>query len=175
MIVLMRLSLAAVRLAATGILAATLLAGCQETGADRGPLAADAISVTSLDGPVAADAAETATEVAGQRPRPRPETAFAPEAISTPEPLPAPTEPEAPKSAAQLLCEKAGGQWTVAGATGANLCVKPTRDGGTVCRKEGDCDGQCLARSGTCAPFAPLFGCNEVLDKDGRRMTLCLE
>jgi hypothetical protein len=33
----------------------------------------------------------------------------------------------------------------------------------------------CLARSGTCAPIMPLFGCNEVLDKQGRRVTLCIE
>lgn len=86
-----------------------------------------------------------------------------------------PVAPEAPKSPQQLLCEKGGGIWTVAGETGAFLCVSPTRDGGKSCRKKTDCDGQCLARSGTCSPYDPLFGCNEVLDKDGRRMTLCLD
>jgi hypothetical protein len=58
---------------------------------------------------------------------------------------------------------------------GAYLCQKKTRDGGKQCRAKGDCQGECLALSGTCAPVMPLLGCNDILDAQGRRMTLCLD
>ena len=32
-----------------------------------------------------------------------------------------------------------------------------------------------LARSGTCAPITPMFGCNDILQDDGREVTLCLD
>lgn len=54
-------------------------------------------------------------------------------------------------------------------------CVRPTGEGLKACRRATDCRGECLARSGTCAPIAPLFGCNEVLDDMGRRMTQCID
>ncbi len=152
------------------LIAFALLAACQITapkGADVAVLPDDQISVTSLD------AAPTATPAA-PRPEPRPDTAD--QAPATPEPdISVTEEPEAPKSAEQVLCERSGGQWAMAGETGAYTCVKPTRDSGKFCTKKGDCQGMCLARSGTCAPFMPLLGCNEVLEKDGRRVTLCID
>ncbi|MBD3765388.1 MAG: hypothetical protein IE927_11870, partial [Rhodobacterales bacterium] len=62
-----------------------------------------------------------------------------------------------------------------AGASAAMTCVRPTRDAGRACTRQTQCQGYCLARSGTCAPFAPLFGCHDVLQADGRRVTLCLD
>ena len=50
---------------------------------------------------------------------------------------------------------------------GLHSCITPTRDAGKSCRKAGDCEGLCLARSRTCAPIEPLFGCNAVLQEDG--------
>jgi hypothetical protein len=173
MSVLIRLTFGVARLVAVILLTAILLVACQLATPAGAPLAEDEITVETLDTPgeIAPAANEADTET--KRPKPRPE------AVNTPETPPSPAtsepEPEAPKSAEQLLCEKTGGQWAVAGKTGANLCVTPTRDGGKVCHKKGDCQGQCLARSGTCAPFSPLFGCNEILEKNGSRVTLCID
>ena len=164
------------------LFALALLAACQMTAPDKPPVAGvmpgDEISVTSLDAPAAGPADTAAAPeavpaaVAGaDAPRPKPRPGAAAEPVAS-EPA---AEPAAPKSAEQLLCEKTGGQWAVAGKTGANICVKPTRDGGKICHRKTDCAGQCLARSGTCAPFTPLFGCNEILEKDGRRVTLCID
>ena len=86
---------------------------------------------------------------------------------------PAPDRPEAEKSAAQKTCEKKGGTYSRLG--GAFLCVRTTRDGGKACRTGRDCQGECLARSMTCAPLAPLLGCNEVVQDNGVRTTLCIE
>lgn len=90
----------------------------------------------------------------------------------------APTEeppPPPPKSPMQIACEKDGGTWSRAGGSVAMTCFKPTRDGGKSCRRESDCSTLCLARSRTCAPVTPLFGCHSVLQNDGRAVTLCLD
>lgn len=84
-----------------------------------------------------------------------------------------PAAPVAVKSAGELACERRQGRYVAVG--GARTCVTPTSDGGKQCRGKGDCSGQCLARSNSCAPVAPLLGCNEILQSDGRRVTLCLD
>jgi hypothetical protein len=119
--------------------------------------------------------AAEATEVkaaladAGARPKPRPGAIsdVAAEAPST-------VVPAAEKGREQIRCEKAKGRWQPIGGGAGHICVRPTRDGGKSCEREGQCDGQCLARSKTCAPFDPLWGCNDVLQADGNRVTLCL-
>jgi hypothetical protein len=83
--------------------------------------------------------------------------------------------PEEEKTPEQIKCEKQGDSWSRIGDSQARACVRRTRDSGKQCRRDKDCDGVCLARSGTCAPVTPLFGCNEVLQDDGRRMTQCLD
>lgn len=154
------------------LLALVLLTACQANApqgpgtADLSPLATDEIATTTLD---------SAPLPEPQTPTPEdPEPADPPPDGPEPQADP-PADPAAPKSAEQTLCERTGGQWSVAGISGAFSCVKPTRDGGKVCSQKGDCQGMCLARSGTCAPFMPLFGCNEILEKDGRRVTLCID
>ena len=95
--------------------------------------------------------------------------------VTTPvvaEPEPAPVVPEVLKTKEQLACEKRKGIWAKSGAT--HLCVNRTRDSGKQCQSSTQCAGDCLARSGTCSPFQPLIGCNEILDDSGRRMTQCL-
>lgn len=84
-------------------------------------------------------------------------------------------DPVAQKTKAQVICEKQGGNWDDAGKTGAKACFKRTRDAGKQCRKQSTCESVCLARSGTCAPVKPLFGCNDILQDDGRRVTLCVD
>ena len=93
-------------------------------------------------------------------------------------PAPEVTEPPPPKppsSPEEAACLKKGDLWIHAGKSIAYTCVRMTRDSGKQCRKGSDCQGSCLARSMTCAPYDPLFGCNEVLQDDGSRVTLCID
>jgi hypothetical protein len=88
------------------------------------------------------------------------------------EPVAAPVEV---KSDAQLRCERQGGDWASGSESALKTCVKPTGDGGKQCSRQTDCKGECLARSGTCAPISPLLGCNDILLADGTRTTQCIE
>ena len=72
-------------------------------------------------------------------------------------------------------CEDTGGSFSPGGAAGGVVCHRTPADANTQCRKQSDCSTQCLARSGTCAPIDPLFGCNEVLTEQGQRVTLCVD
>jgi hypothetical protein len=161
----------------------------------------DAIEVTALD---AAPAAAPAVGSGGS-PTPPAQVATAPEtepplpaADSAAEPAPAPvpaaeagataaageteaaTEPAEvappppPKSDLQIACERKRGSWEDTGG-GRMICIRPTRDGGKRCTRESQCEGLCLARSGTCAPIDPLIGCQEIFQDDGSRVTQCIE
>lgn len=75
----------------------------------------------------------------------------------------------------KATCEESGGRWGQGGAEGAFVCFETTPDAGQSCAAATDCSGLCLARSRSCSPIKPLFGCNEVLDSTGRTATLCVE
>ncbi len=127
--------------------------------------------------PVATPAAAAAAvpQIAAQAPAQSPaQTPAAAVAPASPADAAAPPTPPEPKSGAQLACERKKGSWSAAGK-GFKSCVFRTRDGGKTCDAETDCDGLCLARSGTCSPVKPLFGCNEILDSIGRKVTLCID
>ena len=79
------------------------------------------------------------------------------------------------KSPEQLACEKKKGVYSKVGTSGARACVMETRDAGKHCSKKSDCEGQCLARSQTCSPITPLFGCQDILGLNGERMTQCID
>ncbi|WP_431298751.1 hypothetical protein [Tabrizicola sp. BL-A-41-H6] len=154
------------------------LAGCQTgTTATDEPVAnaitGGEIEVTALD-----DAAPAATASEAVAAEAVPDAAEPAEAV-TPDPVAseaAPVaEPEALKSEAQLACDKKGGRWTQLGTSNTHTCVRVTKDSGKSCTKESQCESRCLARSGTCAPFDPLLGCNEILQDNGARVTLCIE
>lgn len=178
-----------------------MAAACQlaAPGGSEGasPLAAEAIGVTALPmpgAPAGATAAEpdrrgaTATQTV---PAPAPASAPSPTAPSPTTPSPtapppaaeaaSPAPPAEPAAVAAPLtpearaCQRRGGTLTRVGRSGLTACVTPTRDSGKQCRRATDCEGECLARSGSCAPVTPLFGCNEVLQADGRRFTQCLQ
>ncbi|RYI09349.1 MAG: hypothetical protein EON48_14090 [Acetobacteraceae bacterium] len=183
--------------------AVSLLAGCQMSGPGQGqmavpgtnPVTGDAIEVTALDAAPAevepesakAAAAEGAPTAAAQSaPGPQaspvadPATVDADAAAVAEVAIPAPKPdleaiPVTPKSDQQLACEKKKGRWARIGKGEARACVFQTRDAGKRCTKESQCDGVCLARSGTCSPFKPLYGCNEILQDNGMRVTLCLD
>lgn len=139
-----------------GLLVA-VLAGCRIAGPEaEAPPAAGAITEQALPSPA--------------EPSAPPETL----AESPAEP-PAEPEPEPALLAEQRrLCEAGGGQLAPRGG-GVVACVRPTRDGGQRCEAAAECEGLCLARSGTCAPIAPLFGCQEVFTARGLRERLCRE
>ncbi|MDT8854105.1 hypothetical protein RNZ50_03460 [Paracoccaceae bacterium Fryx2] len=162
-----------------------LLAACQLAlpggGGTPPPLTAEPIEVTSLDAPgqaIPQPKARPAAAPAAPATAPQPDPAASPPAgAAAPDKTAADPPPEAaaPKSPVQLACERTGGRFAVSGGGGAKTCIRPTRDGGKSCSRQGDCEGVCLARSRTCAPIAPLFGCNEILQADGQRVTLCID
>ena len=162
------------------ILCATVLVACQLGAADvapdaTSPITGDAIAVTSLDAPPDS-APETAVVAEDQPPAEAGQNVVPTESIPAAE-VTAAEEiiPVVLKSPEQIQCERRDGTWARAGKSVARTCVKQTRDGGKECTKGTQCEGLCLARSGTCAPLAPLFGCNEIFEDDGRRVTLCID
>lgn len=167
------------------VLAMLMLSGCVLGGQDpkpgnsvappANPILGEAIATTSLDAAPAAvppPKAPPTDEAAEAKPKPTEEAAAK-------EPLteqPTPEEPPpVPQSPAEAKCLKSGGVWASAGKTGAQACVQRTKDAGKQCTKQTQCEGFCLARSGTCAPITPMFGCNDILQADGRMVTLCLD
>lgn len=141
----------------SALIAIGLLAACSlgEPTGDNGkpasptnPILGDAITVTSLD-------AEPGAPVTVHNP--------------TAAPVPA------SRSVPEIACVKTGGSWVAAGKSGAKTCVRSTRDSGQQCNRQSQCEGLCLARSGSCAPVVPLFGCNEIFQNDGQRVTLCID
>ncbi|MEM9343123.1 MAG: hypothetical protein AAGA87_08770 [Pseudomonadota bacterium] len=74
---------------------------------------------------------------------------------------------------AEAQCLDDGGQWLQRGS--GRFCLRLTPDGGQSCSTRSDCSTQCLARSRTCAPADPMFGCNEVIGSNGLVTTLCVE
>lgn len=102
-------------------------------------------------------------------------------AASTPPGAPAtdtaapPAPGENPLLAQQrAACAREGGRLQSL-PSGLVTCIRTTRDAGRACTGASDCEGVCLARSGTCAPITPLYGCHEVLLSPGSRVTQCLE
>ncbi len=98
------------------------------------------------------------------------------EPAAAPEPAPEETAlPDILKSPEQLACERKSGVYITAGKSGIKTCARRTKDGGKRCKTGRDCQGECLARSGTCSPQDPLFGCNDILQDDGREVSLCID
>lgn len=199
-----RLTPAAVLVCAMGLLAACQTGGAGKlpTGVTPNAVAGDPIEVTALDAlpdeaapvdaPTDAAGPATAAPQAAAAGQPKPTEAAAEPTDATAEPTDAAAEPTdaaaepapqpdlaetpvTPKSEQQLACEKKKGRWARVGKGEGRACVFQTRDAGKRCERESQCDGVCLARSGTCAPFKPMYGCNEILQDNGARVTLCLD
>lgn len=71
-------------------------------------------------------------------------------------------------------CRADGGRWGTTPSAGS-ACFRDTPDANQRCTSANDCSSLCLARSGTCAPFTPFFGCHEVLTASGARATQCTQ
>lgn len=152
-----------------------LVAGCSLSRPERAevaenPVTGAEIAVTTLDAPLPDTA--TPPEVV---PPAKPEPVMPEPAKPEPEILPVPADPPPQvMTPEEQACFEKGGLWGAVGS-GGTACMYPTRDAGKQCRKESDCDGYCLARSGTCAPYTPMFGCNEIVQDDGVVVTLCID
>lgn len=72
-------------------------------------------------------------------------------------------------------CERQGGRWGAAPGKTSYVCFEDLRDALKPCASSSDCDGLCLARSRSCSPIKPFFGCHEVLNSNGVQQTLCIE
>ncbi len=72
-------------------------------------------------------------------------------------------------------CEARGGSFGNAPGDATKVCFITPKDANQACRQGSDCEGHCLARSQTCAPVTPLYGCHEVLLSGGLRSTVCLD
>ena len=175
----------------TLVLALPLLAACQlslpgndRTEAASADVTGGTITTTSLDAtsapPVSTPPASDPA-IATESPAMAEVTADAPPgdapagAADAPPGDAVPPAPVVAKSPSQIACEEDGGIWARAGSGGGMACVRPTRDAGKQCSRKDDCQGECLARSRTCAPVQPLFGCNAVLMDNGAEVNLCIE
>jgi hypothetical protein len=141
----------------------------------------DPITVTPLDAPAEGADGEISDEAPDAEAADTEVPDAEAEAAAVVEPPPEAVPPVAAINPAlqtpeALACVRKGGRYlTVGGSSIARACVRPTRDGGDRCERGTQCDGECLARTGTCAPVTPLFGCTEVFQDNGNRVTLCIE
>ncbi len=96
----------------------------------------------------------------------------APLAVPAPAPALDPANTEVLDSE-RVLCEEKGGMWSRAG--GGYSCVFATRDANRYCTAASQCEGYCLARSSTCAPVTPLYGCHDIVSGSGGMQRVCLQ
>lgn len=179
-----RLASLILSLGLVGLLSACVFTGAGKTGPEgvtANAITGGEIEVTALD---ALPAAPEAAPAAAKTP-PGPDDGTKAQAAAPaepgveapPEPAPQPdleeAVPEVVKSDLQLACEKKKGKWASTGGK-SHFCLFNTKDGGKQCTRESQCEGACLARSGTCSPIRPLLGCNEILQDNGARVTLCI-
>lgn len=72
-------------------------------------------------------------------------------------------------------CERDRGRWGLSANKVTYVCYRTLDDANQHCSKSSDCDGLCLARSQSCSPIEPFYGCHEVLSDSGFPQTLCIE
>lgn len=128
----------------------------------------DATAPAAATEPTAETAPEADAPDAGNQPEAKP----APE--PTPDPTPKPTPKPDRNAVARAKCVAAGDIFSKT-KTGAFVCVSRTRDSGKTCTGSNQCEGSCLARSGTCAPVTPLVGCHDIVTNNGGMSTVCID
>lgn len=168
----------------TACVAAGVGKGGKPEGAAQNPIIGGQITVTTLDAvsPGQAAVLRPKTKPAVIAPDPDAVQPLAADVALLPAAKPgaddavpsAATAPARMISAAEKTCVRQGGTWGPAGKAG-ETCTKLTRDSGKQCDAQSDCEGYCLARSRSCAPFTPMFGCNEILQDNGVQVTLCID
>ena len=113
-------------------------------------------------------AAETEASAEEEAATPAPE--LPDELYKAPEPPPVP----AALTGQAAQCTKKKGRFVQRGEGGTFTCVLPTRDANKRCDDGSDCQGSRFAKSRTCAPVTPLFGCYDALE-NGRVVNICTE
>ncbi|MEM8630566.1 MAG: hypothetical protein AAGF74_04970 [Pseudomonadota bacterium] len=76
---------------------------------------------------------------------------------------------------ARAACEAGGGRFGAGGLPNTQVCYTPFPDANEPCESADDCQGFCLARSRSCSPVEPVFGCIETLTSRGAESTVCFE
>ena len=159
------------------VLALVLLAGCATLPdglKPAGPKADASATATQAETPAPTEPAPDDTRPPDGDPAPLAAVAQTPEAAASAEPVPAPPKPRDPNLAARADCVAKGGSFSRT-KTGAFVCVTRTRDFKKSCTASSQCEGSCLARSGTCSPVTPLIGCHEIVTERGRMATVCID
>lgn len=149
-----------------------LLAGCAglQNPFKRGLQDGDTPAAVEQVEPGAADLADTDdTDADATDPAPVAE----PSVVGEPEAAVAPERPDA-NAIVRAQCLAKNGNFSRTKA-GAFVCVTRTGDSGKVCSAAGQCEGACLARSGTCSPVVPLIGCNDIVTNNGNMATVCID
>lgn len=152
-------------------------AAAPATTAGAAESAATAVAAPAPEPGAAPSMPDAAMQAAGTDPATAPDDVATETAATDTEATPPEAEvvpPPPPKSELQIACERRRGTWEDTGG-GLMICIRPTRDGGKRCTREGQCEGVCLARSGTCSPLDPLLGCHDILQDNGARATQCFE
>lgn len=75
----------------------------------------------------------------------------------------------------RAACEKVGGRFGRSANGFTFVCYRQMSDANQPCASADDCDGLCLARSRTCSPVEPFYGCHEIISSGGFRQTQCIE
>lgn len=75
----------------------------------------------------------------------------------------------------RITCERRGGRWAPAASQTSFVCYLTLPDANKTCSTGRDCQGLCLARSHSCTPVKPFYGCHEVLSNSGLPQTVCIE
>ena len=78
-------------------------------------------------------------------------------------------------NAERETCERSGGRWGEVANGIAFVCYRTQPDANQTCETSRDCAGMCLARSRSCSPIKPFYGCHEVISDSGLLQTVCLE
>lgn len=69
-------------------------------------------------------------------------------------------------------CTAAGGIVRVPGLFAGEICVPAAADAGQACTRASDCDGWCMADTGTCSSHVERPGCMEALLNDAGERVL---
>ena len=94
--------------------------------------------------------------------------------LAPPGPAPLPPVGAAKVALDRTHCTARGGHFDAIGTDGSFMCFRTPADAGKICNKSSDCSTACLANSHSCAPIAPLVGCQDILNEAGQRVTQCI-
>ena len=155
------------------------LSGCGMMKEVRGKIGSKPTAEASA--PATADTEAGFVDEGEPRPKPRPNrngeagTPPAPTPEAKAEVTPDPKPKADPNASARASCLAKGGTFQKSAGSDARVCVTRTRDANKSCNSSRQCEGMCLARSGTCSPITPLSGCHDIVTNGGNMATVCID